>query len=187
VTQYYEHGPVHLTNPSGQLKGIWTDLVHPVPAHPTDKQVAAEAVLLAEKFGISPNASYIVATPHDHNISYFPKQECAYHDTTTVHGELIAYTDLPYIPDAGFGCGANSVNKGTLGKLDGVTIVGGHELAETQTDPGTSEYGGGWWDSGGNEIADKCVWFDLKNSAFPNGTTFPTQPLWSNATRACVQ
>lgn len=187
VTQYYGYGRIHVANPSNQLKGVWNDTVHPVPAHPTDRQIAAEAVLLAEKFAVNPNAAYIVATPHLHSTSGFPHGWCAYHGTATVRGKYIAYTNLPYMSDAGYSCGANSVNRGALGKLDGVSIIAGHELSETQTDPGTSAYGGGWWDSGGNEIADKCVWYNLKNSAFPNGTTFPTQPLWSNAAHNCVQ
>jgi hypothetical protein len=52
----------------------------------------------------------------------------------------------------GASCGANFNG---LGAKAGITIVGGHEFAETETDifPST-----GWVDGGGAENADKCAW-----------------------------
>ena len=188
VAQYYQKPSTHISNVSGQLKGAWTDTTNPIPAHPTDAQVADESIRLAEHFGVySPNAAYIVATASGHNIHGFPNQFCAYHGSIPTHGTIIAYTNLPYQSDAGQYCGAGSVNNGAAGKIDGVTIVGGHELAETQTDPGTSQYGGGWWDGGGNEIGDKCAWVNLKDVSFGSFGSFPTQPLYSNSANACVQ
>lgn len=184
VTQYYQNGPVHIANPSGQLKGTWFDDTDPVPAHPTDKQIRAEAVKLAQHFSIySVSAAYIVATPTGHNTAGFPKQWCSYHGDTSAGGAQIPYTNLPYMSDGGQWCGANAVNGGVSGRLDGVTIVGGHELAETQTDPGN----GGWWDAKGNEIGDKCAWLHLRNTSFGSFGSFPTQPLWSNSVSGCVQ
>ena len=95
----------------------------------------------------------------------------------------VAYTDFPYQSDAGASCGANSVNGGSAGTLDGVTIVGGHEIAEGITDPQPSS---GWVDSAGSEIGDKCAWTGLQNTSF-GSASYPTQPLWSNATSSCVQ
>jgi hypothetical protein len=100
---------------------------------------------------------------------------------TTPKGPL-SYTVLPYIPDASVSCGQGSVD--IPGTLDGVSIVAGHEVAETQTDP---QIGSGWIDANGDEIADKCAWFNLQNTQFAAGSSYPTQPLWSNATSSCVQ
>jgi len=53
-------------------------------------------------------------------------------------------------------CGTNAVNPGAEGKLDGVSIVLGHEIEETITDPGAEdilgsgqaqEDLGGWYDA----------------------------------------
>jgi uncharacterized protein YbbC (DUF1343 family) len=85
---------------------------------------------------------------------------------------------------AGPSCGAFSVNKDASGLLDGVTIVLGHELAETQTDP---LVGAGWYDGAGSEIADKCAWLNLRNVRFGAPGSFPMQPLWSNNMTSCVQ
>ena len=62
---------------------------------------------------------------------------------------------------------------------DGFSIVGGHEYAETVTDP----YLNAWVDnsdSGGGEIGDKCVWTDLALTYLSSGA-YATQPLWSNS------
>jgi hypothetical protein len=184
VTQYYQGGNAHVTNPAGQLAGVWYDNTNPVPAIPTDAQVAREAGLLARHFNaFNPKAAYFVATPVGHDSKGFGKDFCSYHSDLYVNGVALAYTNFPYMTDAGQRCGENSVNNGSAGKLDGVTIIAGHELSETQTDPAN----GGWWDANGNEIADKCAWYDLANSNFGSAGTFPTQPLWSNAAERCVQ
>jgi serine protease len=182
VTQYYQTGPQYVTNPSGQLAGTWYDDADPVPAHPRDADIRLEAIRLAQHFAVtSPQAAYVVATPSRHNIKGFPRNYCAYHGDAA--GGRIPYTNLPYMSDGGQSCGAGSVNSGSAGLLDGVTIVGGHELAETQTDPN----GGGWFDAAGNEIGDKCAWRHLQNTSFGSLGTFPTQPLWSNAANGCIQ
>lgn len=182
----------YITNPAGQYAGATYD-PSPVPSTYTDADVYNEAIKIAGTVGYNANVNYIVVTPHLHTISGFNSSSgfCAYHGavTTTSHGPL-SYTVFPYIPDAGYGCGAGSVNShsSNAGILDGVSIVGGHEEAETITDPDAAT---GWLDSNGQEIGDKCAWYHLQNTSF-GGTTlgtsmFPTQPLWSNASSSCVQ
>ena len=178
-TQYYQNGPQYIGNPSGELAGVWYDTSSSPPSNYTDAQVAAEADAGSAHFGYNANANYVVVTPTGTAESGFGSQWCAYH---SIDGNGVSYTDMPYVSDAGSGCGAGSVN--SPGTLDGVSIVGGHEEAETQTDPGA---GNGWIDSSGSEIGDKCAWMNLQNTNFPNGSTFPTQPLWSNASSGCVQ
>ena len=182
-TQYYQTigGTSYITNPTAQLAGTWYDSSGPLPVY-TDSQVAAEAVKAVSHFGYSANANYVVVTPTHTLEPGFIAEWCAYHSTTTSGANTVAYTDLPYQPDAMSNCGEGSVN--SPGTLDGASIVGGHEEAETQTDPGA---GNGWVDSSGSEIGDKCAWTNLQDTSFPNGSTFPTQPLWSNATASCVQ
>ena len=71
-TQYYEKSgasTIYITNPSQQLGAQWNDDQHAVPAHPTDAQVAQEAVYGVSHFGYDPSGSYVVATPHNHSTS----------------------------------------------------------------------------------------------------------------------
>lgn len=171
-------------NPAAILIGIWFDNGGAAPTHPTQSQLAAEAVKAAGHFGNTTSSSngstqYVIATSHSHNSSGFGTQYCAYHSWTGSNSGNVAYTNLPYITDAGASCGANFNG---LGANAGITIVEGHELAETISDQFPSS---GWTDSSGAENGDKCAWISSgqgasANVSFSSGT-FPVQSLWSNA------
>jgi serine protease len=171
-------------NPSGILAGVWFDNGSAAPSKPTQSQLAAEAVRAAGYFGntgAGSNATtqYVIATAHGNNASGFGTQYCAYHSSTSSAYGNVAYTNLPYMTDAGASCGANFNG---LGPNAGITIVGGHELAETITDQFPN---GGWLDGSGAENGDKCAWISSGQGASANITistgTFPVQSLWSNA------
>lgn len=181
LTQYYGPSGTYIADTT-TLAGTWVDTGSTPGLHPTDAGVGKEATRGASHFGdYSIDASYVVAIPTGHDPSGFATEWCAWHDDESAGGGTIQYTDLPYMPDGGSSCGSGSVN--SPGTNDGVTIVSGHEQAETESDPRPCS---GWCDSGGNEIADKCAWEDLQNTAFTNGT-YPTQPLWSNKKGGCAQ
>ncbi len=172
-------------NPPYTLAGYWYDSGSAAPNRPKQSQLAAEAVKAAQYFGNTAAGSndttqYVIATANGYNANGFGSQYCAWHSyTTSTYGD-ISYTNLPYITDAGASCGANFNN---LGADAGITIVEGHEAAETITDPFPST---GWLDSSGSEIGDKCAWISSGQGAsasvtFPDGSHFPVQSLWSNA------
>jgi hypothetical protein len=181
MTQYYGPKGTYINNDTA-FGGAYVDTAHQPALHPSDAAIGAEAVVAAAHFGdYSVNASYVVVMPHGHNPSAFGNQYCAYHNSESANGSIIAYTNLPYMPDAGGNCGEGSVNN--PGTLDGVSIVEGHEQGETETDPQPTS---GWYNGSYGEIGDECAWVKLKNNTFSTGT-FPTQPLWSNKNNACVQ
>ncbi len=181
VTQYTQSDGQHVGNQTGSLAGSYVDTTSSPPSRPSQSQMAAEAAKAAAKYGdYSASAAYIVALPHGIVPSGFGTQYCAYHSSTTAAGHTIAWTNDPYFPDAGASCGAGSVNN--PGTLDGVSIVGGHEQGETETDPFPNT---GWLDSQNGENGDKCAWTQHENN--PNAGGYPTQPLWSNASSSCVQ
>jgi serine protease len=198
VTQYCEGVPTNTYFCNGQgtaasnggaLGGVWFD-GSSLPRRISQSAIASEASKAASHFG-NPNdaqVQYVVATPTHHSESGFGTQWCAYHSSTNSTGGTVAYTYLPYITDAGASCGANFNG---LGANAGITIVGGHEFAETESDIFPN---GGWLDSGGAENGDKCAWISSGQGAAANvtmnGATFPVQSLWSNAfnsqTGGCV-
>jgi hypothetical protein len=172
-------------NTTGEYISFWYDNSSKAPTHPRQSQLANEAVRAAEHFGNTSTASnasaqYVIATATGNNSSGFGSQYCAYHSSinSSSSGE-VAYTNLPYITDAGASCGANFNG---LGPDAGITIVEGHEAAETITDQFPS---GGWLDSSGSEIGDKCAWISSGQGASADVTfsdgTYPVQSLWSNA------
>jgi serine protease len=172
-------------NPSGIYVKTVSDTGSAAPSSPTQSQLAAEAVKVAGQVGnttASSNASthYVIATSHGNSSSGFGTQYCAYHSSTSSTIGNVAYTNLPYITDAGASCGANFNN---LGANAGITIVEGHELAETISDQFPN---GGWLDKQGAENGDKCAWISSGQGAAANvtltsGVSYPVQSLWSNA------
>jgi serine protease len=179
-------GSTHVGNPAGVLKGTWSDDTNPVPSHPTDAAIQAEAVRAAAFFGKTSPASntstqYVIDTPQGNSTSGFNTQWCAYHGSASSSYGALSYTDFPYMTDAGANCGQNAVNTGAAGALDGVSIVGGHEFAEAETDPDANS---GWFDTAGNETGDKCAWIIAGPGAMTDISlstgSFAVQGLWSN-------
>jgi hypothetical protein len=169
-------------NPSSifTFSNIWNDNSAAAPAQPSQSQLANEATAAAAHFGntgSSQNASvqYVIATANGYNPPGFGTQYCAWHSSTSSKYGKIAYTNLPYIPEAGTACGAEF---NLLGEDAGITIVEGHELAETITDQFPT---GGWLDRQGMEIGDKCAWSGATSDQPFSTGQFPVQPLWSNA------
>jgi hypothetical protein len=193
----------HVGYPSGgALAGVWVD-TSAVGTSPVDHDIAAEAVLAAAHFtntdaASNRNAQYVIVSPtgtHPGGFNTPSANWCAWHDyngdTTLVGGAAtsaygdIAFTNLPYIPDMGASCGANYVN--ASGALDGLTIVEGHEYAETVTDQNPA---GGWIDQTGYENGDKCAWVGTGGTGGAQNLTlstgsFAVQGTWSNDGSAC--
>jgi hypothetical protein len=186
-TQYYMKSggsTIYITNPAKQLGGIWDDETNSVPTHPSDGQVATEALAGVAHFGYDPNGSYVVATPHGRSSFGFGTSYCAYHSATQYSGQLVAYTNLPYMPDAGANCGANFISPPAdeSGADEGVTIVEGHEYGESVTDPNPPS---GWYNNQYGEIGDICAWTNVQNDPYGK-KTYTAQPMFSNATQSCV-
>lgn len=120
---------------------------------------------------------------------------CGWHSYATGSSGNLPFVNLPFLLDAGAGCGENWLNPGPNGTFDGFGTIGGHEYAETITDPIVDT---GWWDSsdtasGGGEIGDKCAWGGpVSGLSDPAGDvalstgTYAMQSLWSNTYGRCM-
>src|SRR6266513_748897 len=199
-------GAPHVGYPSGALAGIWYDNSAASPSQASGKQLAAEAVKAAGHFGNTTQASnryaqYVILSPtgtHPDGFNTPFGGFCAWHDyngDTTLSGGGaapspygdIAFTNKPYVADMGASCGANFVSN----SLDGYSIVGGHEYAETITDQNPA---GGWVNNTGSsftgqENGDECAWISSGQGAaalvaFSTGS-FAMQSTWSNDTNRC--
>jgi serine protease len=176
VTSQYTGRGLHPVFSGSVLKGTWDDTAAPAPGRASAGAIAAEARKAARHFNTSGhNASIIVMSPHGTHPDGFPSGGfCAWHDAT---GGL-PFTNMPYVLDAGRSCGQNAVG----GRLDGFSIVAGHEYLEAVTDPVPPS---GWLDRAGEENADKCAWKNLHRITL-NGRAFAVQPTWSNAIHGCA-
>jgi serine protease len=202
---------VNITNPTNQLGGVWFDDTNPIHNNVTGLELAQEAQRAVAHFGVTDlqNSQIVVAQPQKFNEQGFNGGAgyCAWHDYTqpsTYPGVQagISFTNMPYVLNMGTSCGESSVNTGAAGTLDGFTIVLGHEIEETVTDPGAEDVIngqnlGGWYDFSGWENGDKCAWVGY-NGAIPastvpgglnnitgnDGRQYAVQSLWSNNSAA---
>jgi hypothetical protein len=194
-------GAEYVTNPTGQLKGVWTDPT-PVPddiiasglaENLVDDPIAMEAQRASGHFGsLDPNATYIIMVP-PRPVAAGQPAYCGYHTQTTSldgHGNpyRLQYAFIPWQntdwPGLGQGCGLHAVN-GTSdsfgnGIFDSWSIVVGHEYSEAVTDPDNFfAVQDGWNDDSTSENADKCAWIELQNIQLGRHQ-FAIQPTWSN-------
>jgi serine protease len=181
---------------SNDISGLpHTNANNPPGPRNTYSDLAQEAARAVAFFGITDlsNADIVIAQPAKYSDPNALQQGyCAFHDYTQPvleHGIYdgiqpdIAYTNMPYVLAINFApllggpptnvCGENAVNTGAAGKLDGESIVLGHEIEETVTDPGAEDILGGpglgkqhnlgaWYDPfDANEDGDKCAWVGL--------------------------
>src|SRR5262249_12309948 len=130
MTQYCEGVPEgaefcpgtapHVGYPDGgALAGFWEDTAGPAPVNANAQQIGLEAVRAAGHFGNTTaasnrNAQYVVVSPtgtYPDGFNTPGSGFCAWHDDTDApfvgvdspYGD-IAFTNLPYIPDAGSSC-----------------------------------------------------------------------------------
>jgi hypothetical protein len=218
-TQYYQtiNGfKEHITNPTNQFAGVWWDDSNNIAAKHNDAdgltglELAQEAQRAAAHFGATDlrNSQFVIAQPQKYSETGFEAGAgyCAWHDYTQNQyypgvQQGLAFTNMPYVLNQTTSCGQNAVNTGYYaGRLDGFTIVVGHEIEETVTDPGAEDVIngvnlGGWYDQSGWENADKCAWVGYTEGITPgsapvpgamtnitgnDGKQYPIQTLWSN-------
>lgn len=122
---------------------------------------------------------------------------CAFHTFDNVSNTFLPFVNLPFQLDAKAGCGANFVklNNPKNQPIEGFSISGGHETAETITDPRENAWVDGNDSISGGEVADKCAWAGTawsQNPRDPIGPislstgNFVVQSLWSNKQQRCV-
>ena len=212
TTEQYGDGTGHARFGTSVLAGSYVDPSTP-PKAVSLARLGTEAVNAAKHFKIKDtfNAQVVIAAQSHTcfapdwsqvfagNCGKTPASApangyCGWHSAVYTNGNYLTFTNLPYQLDAGQFCGANWLNSGTAGTLDGFSLVGGHEYTESITDPVPNT---GWVDAGdgisGGEVADKCAWAgkawgdnDAQGDLKLSTGTFAMQSLWSNVTHSCV-
>ena len=203
TTQYADtSGSPWLTGPV--LAGYVNDTATP-PNPVTENDLDTEAAAFVSHFGITDltDAQVVVASAPGTCFSDgfagncgTPSASggyCGWHSWVSTGTGRLPFTNLPFQLDAQYQCGENWINGGYSGEFDGFTTIGGHEYAESVTDPLINA----WYDASdtvsGGEIADKCAWggaafgvTDPAGDVALSTGTFAMQSLWSNSSRGCV-
>ncbi len=165
----------------------------------TDSQVAAEirAVIAAKGWVAGPTHAFFLFLPKNVGVcddstgsACAFKSYCAYHSWVGSGPTQIVYADMPYSDTAPDACATGRRPNGN--DADDTLNVASHEHREMIEDPS----GDGWYDSAGNEGADKCAWkFGVPLGSTStgsynqtiNGHYYFVQEEWTNARSTCVQ
>jgi hypothetical protein len=133
------------------------------------------------------NGVYFVLTSQDVNeTSGFCTQYCGWHTHATITGSDIKYAFVGNAARCLSSCAAQSTSPNGNPGADGMASVIAHELEEATTDPDLNA----WYDSRGEENADKCAWtFGTEQTASNGskynvvwgGTQYLIQQNWVNA------
>jgi hypothetical protein len=119
-----------------------------------------------------PNGVYVVLTSSNVSERGFCTQFCGFHTRQTLNGADIKWAFVGNSDRCPSGCeiqstGPNSPSPG-VGGADGMINVITHETEEAITDPDLNA----WFDSAGNEDADKCNFKFGPTQTAPNGARF---------------
>jgi hypothetical protein len=142
---------------------------------------------ITKAFPFDPSGVYFVLTSAEvHETSGFCTQYCGWHTHFTLNGNDVKYAFVGNGDQCPSACEAQTTSPNGNPGADGMASVISHELEEATTDPDLNA----WYDSKGNENADKCAWTfgttqtatnGSKYNMILNGTYFLIQQNWVNA------
>lgn len=108
---------------------------------------------------------FVLTSPDVQETSGFCTVYCGWHTSGSILGSDIKYSfvgDADQCPSA---CAAQSPGPNSTTGPDAMASIIAHELEEAVTDPDLNA----WYDSAGNENADKCAWTFGATFTAPNG------------------
>ena len=168
-TTYYNGSSVPVKN-AVTYSGSTTDSYSQGTAL-SDAQVQAvvSTAISSSALPKDPNAVYFVLTSSDVNeTSGFCTQYCGWHAHATIAGTDIKYSFVGNPDRCPSACEAQTTGPNGNAGADGMASIIAHELEEATTDPDLNA----WYDTRGNENADKCAWtFGTEHTA-SNGSKF---------------
>lgn len=109
---------------------------------------------------------YVLAASDVSETSGFCAKYCGWHKNVVIgasHTNIVFVGNGEHCPDA---CLTQAVSPNDDTGADSAASVIAHETDESITDP----YGTAWFDSKGNEIADKCAYTYGETTTLPNGS-----------------
>ncbi len=186
-TTYYDGSSTHVTN-AVSLAGSTTDN-YSQGTSLSDSGVAAVvgSAISSGRLPADSNGVYFVLTSADVNeTSGFCTQYCGWHTYGTLGSTYVKFSFVGNPARCPSACSAQTTSpNGNLG-ADAMASIIAHELEEAVTDPLLNA----WYDSRGEENADKCAWtfgttYTTSNGAKANmslgGLNYLIQQNWVNA------
>ena len=118
-------------------------------------QAVVSSAISSGRLPKNTNALYFVLTSSDVNeTSGFCTQYCGWHTRATIAGSDIKYSFVGNPDRCPNACEAQTKSPNGDSGADGMASIMAHEAEETTSDPDLNA----WYDSSGEENADKCAW-----------------------------
>jgi hypothetical protein len=133
-------------------------------------QTIVSSAITSGRLPVDANGVYFVLTSSDVNESSgFCTSYCGWHTHGTISNTDIKFSFVGNGDRCPSACQAQTTSPNSNAGADGMASVLAHELAETVTDPDLNA----WYDTQGNENADKCAWtwgttYRTSNGAYAN-------------------
>jgi hypothetical protein len=187
-TTYYNGSNVHLLNEISFLGSTTDNYSQGTSLGDAQIQAIVSSAISSKRLPPDSNGVYFVLTSSDvSETSGFCNQYCGWHTHGTISGIDIKYAFVGNPDRCPNACEAQTASSpnGNTG-ADGMVSVIAHELEEAASDPDLNA----WFDSRGEENADKCAWtfgttYPVGNGSLANmklGTrNFLIQQNWVNA------
>jgi hypothetical protein len=132
-------------------------------------QTIVSSAISSGKLPKDPNGVYFVLTSADVTAnSGFCTQYCGWHTHGTIGGSDIKYAFVGNPDRCPSACSAQTTSPNGNAGADGMVSIIAHELEEAVTDPDLNA----WFDSRGQENADKCAWTFGSTTTMSNGAQF---------------
>jgi hypothetical protein len=138
-------------------------------SHGTTLSDAAIQAVVSATGPTDTNGIYMVLTSADVNESSgFCSQYCGWHTNATINGHDIKYAFVGNPDRCPSSCEQQTTGPNNNAGADGMASIIAHETEEAISDPDLN----GWYDTRGEENADKCAWTFGATSTASNGSQY---------------
>ncbi|HYX29437.1 MAG TPA: hypothetical protein VE863_12805 [Pyrinomonadaceae bacterium] len=168
-TTYYNGSNVHVSN-SVNYGGSTTDAYSQgTTLSDAGVQAVVNAAISSGRLPKDTNGVYFVLTSQDVNESSgFCTQYCGWHTHGTISGSDVKYAFVGNPARCLSACAAQTTSPNNNAGADGMVSIIAHELEEAVTDPDLNA----WYDTRGQENADKCAWTFGTTHTASNGSLY---------------
>src|SRR5438105_1030837 len=167
-TTYYNGSNVHVSNSVQYVNSVNDNYSHGTSLSDAAIQAVVAGAISGGGLPYDTNAVYFVLTSADVTASSgFCTQYCGWHTHGTLNGFDIKYAFIGNPDRLPSAFEAQSTGPNSNAGADGMASIIAHELEEAVTDPDLNA----WYDTRGQENADKCAW-TFGNYSTANGYAY---------------
>ena len=185
-TSYYDGSGTHVLNHISFLKATTDNYSQGTSLSDAQIETVVSSAITSGRLPADKAGVYFVLTSSDVTASSgFCTAYCGWHTAGTISGTEIKYAFVGNPDRCPSACEAQTTSPNGNAGADGMVSIIAHELEEATTDPDLNA----WYDTRGQENADKCAWtfgnYQTANGYAYNvtlgGSRYLIQQNWVNA------